>query len=115
MTKLVASLGGGELPTIAYLAEIHTQRMIDSGAITPVQEFIDRDNYDLSDLDEKAVKYYTLDGKLWAMPFAGLSPCFTTTRSPFAKWGSTRRSLPRTWTSCGRPRRRCSSATPTAT
>jgi sn-glycerol 3-phosphate transport system substrate-binding protein len=74
MTKLVASLGGGEVPTIAYLAEIHVQRLIDSGAVVPVQEFIDAEKYDLSDLDEKAVKFYTLDGKLWAMPFAGAVP-----------------------------------------
>jgi len=74
VTKLVASLGGGNVPAIASLAEIHTQRMIDSGAITPVQEFVDRDNYDLSDLDEKAVKYYTLDNQLWAMPFTGAVP-----------------------------------------
>ena len=74
ITKLVASLGGGDVPAIASLAEIHTQRMIDSGAITPVQEFIDRDSYDLSDLDEKNVKYYTLDGTLWAMPFTGAVP-----------------------------------------
>ena len=74
MTKLVASLRGGELPTIAYLAEIHTQRLIDSGAATPVQEFIDRDKYDLSDFDKKAVEYYALDGKLWAMPFAMAVP-----------------------------------------
>jgi len=74
ITKLVASLGGGDVPTIASLAEIHTQRMIDSGAIVPMQEFVDADDYDLSDLDEKAVKYYTLDDKLWAMPFAGAVP-----------------------------------------
>jgi len=74
MTKLVASLGGGEVPTIAYLAEIHVQRLIDSGAVVPAQEFIDAEKYDLSDLDEKAVKFYTLDGKLWAMPFAGAVP-----------------------------------------
>jgi len=74
ITKLVASLGGGDVPTIASLAEIHTQRMIDSGAISPMQEFIDREDYDLSDLDKKAVDYYTLDGELWAMPYAGAVP-----------------------------------------
>jgi sn-glycerol 3-phosphate transport system substrate-binding protein len=87
MTKLVASLRGGELPTIAYLAEIHAQRMIDSGAIVPVQEFIDRDNYDLSDLDDKAVQYYTLDDKLWAMPFAGAVPLLYYDKVTFRELG----------------------------
>jgi len=74
MTKLVASLRGGELPNIAYLGEVIAQRLIDSGAITPVQEFIDREKYDLSDLNKKPIDYYTLDGELWAMPFATLVP-----------------------------------------
>ena len=69
MTKLVASLHGGELPNVIHVAEFHTQRLIDSGAVTPVQEFVDRENYDLSDINEKLVKYYTVGGKLWAMPF----------------------------------------------
>jgi len=87
ITKLVASLGGGAAPTIASLAEIHTQRMIDSGAIVPMQEFIDRENYDLSDLDEKAVKYYTLDGKLWAMPFTGAVPLLYYDKVTFRELG----------------------------
>jgi sn-glycerol 3-phosphate transport system substrate-binding protein len=70
MTKLVASLHGGELPNVIHVAEFHTQRLIDSGAVTPVQEFIDRENYDLSDINEKLVKYYTIGGKLWPMPFS---------------------------------------------
>ncbi|HJX62083.1 MAG TPA: ABC transporter substrate-binding protein [Dehalococcoidia bacterium] len=74
MTKLVASLGSGQLPHLVYINEGHSQRLIDTGAIAPVQEFIDRDKYDLSDLDKRAVKYYTAEGKLWAMPFAMIIP-----------------------------------------
>ena len=69
MTKLMASLGRGDLPDIAGLSEIHTQRLIDSGAITPVQQFIDQENYDLSGLNKNGVKYYTVGDELWAMPF----------------------------------------------
>jgi sn-glycerol 3-phosphate transport system substrate-binding protein len=87
MTKLVASLRGGEVPTIAYLAEIHAQRLIDSDAIVPMQEFIDAENYDLSDLDKKAVDYYTLDGKLWAMPFAGAVPMLYYNKVTFREVG----------------------------
>jgi sn-glycerol 3-phosphate transport system substrate-binding protein len=69
MAKLVASLGREDLPNIASLAEIHTQRLIDSAAITPVQQFIDQEDYDLSALNKHAVRYYTVDDQLWAMPF----------------------------------------------
>jgi sn-glycerol 3-phosphate transport system substrate-binding protein len=74
MAKLLASLGGGDLPTIVYLNEENAQRLIDSGAVAPVQDFIDRENYDLSDFAPKVVQYYTVDGKLWAMPFASNVP-----------------------------------------
>ena len=87
MTKLVASLRGGELPNIVYLDEVHTQRLIDSGAIAPVQDFIDQENYDLSDLDKKAVDYYTLDGKLWAMPFGTVVPLLYYNKVTFREVG----------------------------
>jgi len=71
MAKLVASLSSGQVPAIALLAEPETQKMIDSAAAAPVQDFIDREGHDLSDLSEKAVRSYTVDDKLWAMPFCG--------------------------------------------
>ena len=69
MAKLVASLSTGNVPAIMFPGDTYMQMMIDSGAVTPIQDFVDRDNYDLSDLDEKGVQYYTSQGKLWAMPF----------------------------------------------
>ena len=69
--KLIASLGTGQVPAVVLPNEGQTQRMIDSGAVTPAQKFIDAEGYDLSDLDQKAVEYYTVKDKLWALPFAG--------------------------------------------
>src|SRR3972149_6122469 len=48
MAKVLASLRGGQAPTIAYLDEIQAQRLIDSGGFRPVQDFIDKESYDLS-------------------------------------------------------------------
>jgi sn-glycerol 3-phosphate transport system substrate-binding protein len=70
MAKLVASLPTGQVPAVALLGDIYTQMAIDSGAIAPIQDFIDRDGYDLSDLDPKGIQSFTSEGKLWAMPFA---------------------------------------------
>ena len=69
MTKLMASTGSGRVPAIVFTTEPFIQRLIDSGSVTPVQDFVDRENYDLSDLDERAVQSYSLQGKLWGMPF----------------------------------------------
>jgi len=69
MTKLMASTGSGRVPAIVFTMEGRTQSLIDGGFVTPVQDFVDRENYDLSDLDERAVQSYTVQGKLWGMPF----------------------------------------------
>jgi sn-glycerol 3-phosphate transport system substrate-binding protein len=69
MTKLMASTGSGRVPAIVFTMETYIQRLIDSGSVTPVQDFVDRESYDLSDLDERAVQSYSLQGKLWGMPF----------------------------------------------
>ena len=66
--KLLASLPSGDVPALVELVEGQFQSMVDSGGVTPVQEFIDAEGYDLSDFDEKLVDYYTADDKLYAMP-----------------------------------------------
>jgi sn-glycerol 3-phosphate transport system substrate-binding protein len=70
MAKLVASLPTRQVPALALLGDIYAQMAIDSGAVTPIQDFVDRDGYDFSDLDPKGVQAFTSQGKLWAMPFA---------------------------------------------
>jgi sn-glycerol 3-phosphate transport system substrate-binding protein len=87
MAKLVTSLRGGELPNIVQESEAFGQRLIDTGAIAPMQEFIDRENYDLSDLNKNAVQYFTLDGKLWAMPFGMAVPLLFYNKMTFREVG----------------------------
>ena len=69
MTKLMASTGSGRVPAIAEMMETYVQRLIDSGFVAPVQDFMDREDYEFSDLDERAVQSYTVEGKLWGVPF----------------------------------------------
>jgi sn-glycerol 3-phosphate transport system substrate-binding protein len=69
MAKLLASLPTGDVPAIMFPGDSYMQTLIDSGAATPIQDFVDREDYDLSDLDEKGVQFYTSQGELWAMPF----------------------------------------------
>jgi sn-glycerol 3-phosphate transport system substrate-binding protein len=87
MAKLVTSLGSGQVPAMAILSELDTQTMIDSGDVTPVQDFIDREGYDLSDLDEKSVQEYTVQGKLWAMPFSSGVPLLYYNKVTFREVG----------------------------
>jgi len=85
--KLIASLGTGQVPAVVLLNESQTQRMIDSGAVAPAQDFIDKEGYDLSDLDEKAVQYYTVKDSIWAMPFTGEMPLLYYNKVTFREVG----------------------------
>jgi sn-glycerol 3-phosphate transport system substrate-binding protein len=69
LTKVLAVLGTSDVPAVVQLLDIHTRLMVDSQEIVPVQDFIDRENYDLSDFEPRAIEYYTLEGKLQSMPF----------------------------------------------
>jgi len=85
--KVLTSLRSGDVPALVELVEADAQVMVDSGGITPVQEFIDEEGYDLSDYDEKAVGYYTVDGELQALPLAISVPMLFYNKVPFREVG----------------------------
>ena len=87
LAKLVSSLGSSQVPALAAMSEVDTQRLIDSGAFVPTQDFVDRDGYDLSDLDQRAVKYHTAQDQLWAMPFAANVPLLYYNKTMFREVG----------------------------
>src|SRR5699024_5154801 len=69
LTKLRAVGGSSEAPAIVQVFEIGTKYMSESGFITPMQEFIDEDDFDVSNLEENILNYYTIDDQLYSMPF----------------------------------------------
>jgi sn-glycerol 3-phosphate transport system substrate-binding protein len=87
MAKVLASLQGGEPPTIAYLDEMQAQRLIDTGAFRPVQDFIEAEDYDLSDFDPKTIQFYTVDDTLWAMPISIAVPLLYYNKLAFREAG----------------------------
>ena len=74
LNKVLASLGSQELPALTQLEDTTIQRMVDSGAIVPMYEFIERDNYDLSDFEPRIIAYYSVQDKLNSMPFNVSNP-----------------------------------------
>ena len=85
--KLVNSLRSGDVPALVEVSEGDSQIMVDSQQVTPVQEFIDAEGYDLSDFDKKAVDYYTWDDKLYAMPLGITVPMLFYNKIPFREVG----------------------------
>lgn len=69
LNKMKASLGSNSGPSIMHANDGGTRFMIDSGDITPMQEFVDKESYDLSQFEQNILDYYTINNRLNSMPF----------------------------------------------
>ncbi|HET7079882.1 MAG TPA: ABC transporter substrate-binding protein [Chloroflexia bacterium] len=89
INKLNTSLAGGSLPSIVQIYDIGTQRMIDSKRIIPVQDFIDKNNQQdlVKDLEPAVASYYTVNGKLYSMPFNSSAPVLYYDKNAFKEVG----------------------------
>lgn len=96
LNKLISSMGSENIPSLIQLDDVSTQLMIDSEAITPIQEFIDGEGYDLSDFDPKALDYYRVGGRLYSMPFNLAGPILYYDRQDFVEAGLDPEKPPRT-------------------
>lgn len=96
MNKILASLGSGDLPALAQLDDPKTQLIADSGAVTPVQDFVDAEGYDLSDFLPQVLGYYQVEGRLLGMPFNVTNPVLYYNKKAFEKAGLDPQQPPRT-------------------
>jgi len=96
LNKVLASLGSQDLPAVAQLEDTTVQRMVDSGAIVPMYGFIERDNYDLSDFEQRVIDYYSVQNKLYSMPFNVSNPILYYNKKAFEEVGLDPDSPPRT-------------------
>lgn len=87
LNKLKASMDSKSGPSLIQVYEIGSKFMIDSGAVTPVQQFIDEEKYDLSSLEPNIAKYYTFEGKQYSMPFNTSNPILYYNKDLFEKAG----------------------------
>jgi len=74
LNKMKASMDSKTGPSLIQVYEIGSRFMIDAKATTPIQNFIDAEGYNLSQLEENITNYYTFDGKLHSMPFNTSNP-----------------------------------------
>ena len=87
LNKVLASLDSGDLPALAQIDDPKTQLMADTGAVAPVQDFIDAEDYDLSDFLPQVLDYYRVQGRLLAMPFNVTNPVLYYNKTAFEKAG----------------------------
>lgn len=74
INKLKSAQLGNMGADLVQIYDIGTRFMIDSGWITPMQELIDKDKYDVSKIEPNIAAYYTVDNKLYSMPFNSSTP-----------------------------------------
>ncbi|KIL41075.1 ABC transporter substrate-binding protein [Gordoniibacillus kamchatkensis] len=97
LNKMKASMDSKSGPSMIQVYEIGSRFMIDSKAITPVQKFIDQDKYDVSQLEENILGYYTFDGKLYSMPFNTSNPILYYNKDMFKAAGLDPEKPPQTY------------------
>lgn len=97
LTKFNAVAGSDSAPTMIQTFEIGTKAMINSGQITPIQEFVDADGYDMSGLEENITNYYSLDGKFYSMPFNSSTPVMYYNKDAFKAAGLDPEAAPETF------------------
>ncbi|GAE94059.1 glycerol-3-phosphate ABC transporter [Gracilibacillus boraciitolerans JCM 21714] len=87
LTKYRSVGGTADAPAIIQTFEVGTKYMIDSGFIEPVQSFIDEEGYDVSQLEENILNYYTVDDQLYSMPFNSSTPVMLYNKDAFKEAG----------------------------
>jgi len=87
MAKYKAAAQTNSTPTMAQIYDIGSRFMIDSGTVTPMQTFIDQTKWDTSDLQPAVAGYYTVNDKLYSMPFNTSVPVFYYNKDVFTKAG----------------------------
>jgi sn-glycerol 3-phosphate transport system substrate-binding protein len=97
LNKLKAGLQSKDIPAVVQLFDIGTRLMVDLKVATPVQDFIDAENYDVSDLETNVLAYYTVDGRQWSMPFNTSNPMLYYNKDMFKAAGLDPEKPPRTW------------------
>lgn len=97
INKLKAGLQSKDVPAVVQIYDIGTRLLIDLDVVTPVQSFIDAEGFDVSDIEANVTNYYSVDGKMFSMPFNTSNPVLYYNKNLFEEAGLDPERPPRTW------------------
>ncbi len=97
LNKLKAGLQSRDVPALAQMFDLGTAVLVDLKVIAPMQDFIDKDKYDISDYEPNVLAYYTVDKKLYGMPFNTSNPILYYNKDAFKAAGLDPSKPPRTY------------------
>ncbi len=89
INKLKSAQIGNMGADLVQIYDIGTRFMIDSGWVIPMQEMIDADGYDISQIEPNIAAYYTTDAGLYSMPFNSSTPLLYYNKDMFEAAGIT--------------------------
>lgn len=87
LTKFHTVAGTDSAPTMIQVFEIGTMSMINSGHIEPIQNYVDKDDYDMTGLEENIINYYKIEDKFYSMPFNSSTPVMYYNKDAFEAAG----------------------------
>lgn len=89
INKLRSAQIGNMGADLVQIYDIGTRFMIDSGWVIPMQELIDAEQWDASQLEPNIAAYYTVQDTLYSMPFNSSTPILYYNKDMFEKAGIT--------------------------
>jgi sn-glycerol 3-phosphate transport system substrate-binding protein len=89
INKLKSAQLGNMGADLVQIYDIGTRFMIDSGWVVPMQDLIDADGYDITQIEPNIAAYYTVDNELYSMPFNSSTPILYYNKTMFDAAGIT--------------------------
>lgn len=87
LNKLKQSITSKSTPSVIQVYDIGTRFMIDSKAVVPAQTWIDKEKFDMSGYEPNILAYYTVDNKLYSVPFNTSTPILYYNKTMFKEAG----------------------------
>ncbi len=85
IAKYKASVQQKNTPALIQIYDIGTRFMVDSKQVVPMYQFIDKDKFDTANIEPNIASYYSVDSKLWSMPFNSSTPLLYLNKEAFVK------------------------------
>jgi len=97
LNKVKAGLQSGDVPAVIQLFDLGTRLMYDLDVAVPMQDLIDKEKFDISDIEPNIMGYYSIGGRLYSMPFNTSNPMLYYNKDAFKAAGLDPNKPPRTF------------------
>ena len=97
LNKLKAGLQSKDVPALTQMYDLGTRLLYDLDVAVPMQDFIDKEKFNVSDIEPNIMAYYSINKKLYSMPFNTSNPMLYYNKTAFTAAGLDPNKPPRTF------------------